>query len=115
MLESEKLIVSKVFIDKLCRVQNVQPFPSVLISLWSPGELTSWGTLQRDVDKDSDGDDDHDKDDDVCRYFDFIINSGKVPSSSMCFSPQNQQIECHIIIRFDKKKPLMLKMLIWVC
>ena len=37
----------------------MQPFPSVLISLWSPGELTSWGTLQRDVDKDSDGDDDN--------------------------------------------------------
>ena len=49
----------------------MQPFPSVLISLWSPGELTSWGTLQRDVDKDSDGDDDHNKDDDAGRYFDF--------------------------------------------
>ena len=68
----------------------MQPFPSVLISLWSPGELTSWGTLQRDVDKDSDGDDDHDKDDDVCRYFDFIINSGKGPSFNMCFfSPRS--------------------------
>ena len=66
----------------------MQPFPSVLISLWSPGELTSWGTLQRDVDKDSDGDDDHNKDDDAGRYFDFIINSGKGLSSNMCFFPQ---------------------------
>ena len=45
----------------------MQPFPSVLISLWSPGELTSWGTLQRDVDKDSDGDDDDDDDNYDCK------------------------------------------------
>ena len=45
----------------------MQLFPSVLISLWSPGELTSWGTLllllQRDDDEEE-GDSYYDDDDD---------------------------------------------------
>ena len=83
----------------------MQPFPSVLISLWSPGELTSWGTLQRDVDKDSDGDDDHDKDDDVCRYFEFFINSGKGSSSSMSFFPKINRLGVTLSKSLTKKKP----------
>ena len=53
----------------------------------------------------------------------FLVKTDPNPTRSQkallvkawCFFPQNQQIECHIIIKFDKKKPLMLKMLIWVC
>ena len=45
----------------------MQLFPSVLISLWSPGQLTSWGTLllllQRNDDDDEDEEGDEDNDD----------------------------------------------------
>ena len=113
----------------------MQPFPSVLISLWSPGELTSWGMLQRDVDKDSDGDDDDDDDNYDCKGMSIRILMVMMITTKMmmfvdilslssilekvlhrvcaCF-PKSTDWVSHYQKSLTKKKPL-LKMLIWVC